>query len=264
MLCLKDMKYYSKDIGKLIKSLVHEFCWQFTIEETKVCIKMFSYLISNTRRIFYNKEELVDEHGGPNDTYNYEFKKEGHEYKIIQSENVTRLFIDGLTFNHYYYLDKNKKELEGNNNQILSLQRKKKKLTIQRSTDCIFTKRDLEKQKPIMTFNIKSKLNNHFKENNLNKSTINFGEDVKIKIIKKNKNKNNYRFKKKQNFTITNNNNLIDSNNENDIIFYNNNNNSNKFNLINKNYLNFDFTTKIHTKIIKIININYFRVFILF
>ena len=155
MLGLKDMKYYSKDIGKVIKSLVHEFCWEFTIEETKVCIKMFSYFISNTRRILYNNEELVDEHGGPNNTYNYEFKKEGHEYKIIQSENVTQLYIDGSTFDYNYTLEKNKKEFEGNNNQIISIQRKTKKLTIHPSNDFIFTKRDIQKPKPIMNFNIK-------------------------------------------------------------------------------------------------------------
>ena len=228
MLGLKNMRYYSKDIGKLIKSLVHEFCWEFTIEETNVCIKMFSYFISNTRRILYNNEELVDEHGGPNNTYNFEFKKEGHEYKITQLENITQLYIDGSTFDYNYSLEKNKKEFDGNNNQIISIQKKTKNLTIQPSNDIMFIKRDKEKQKPIMNFNIKNKLVDNFKENNLNKFTFNSGEDVKIKINKKNRNKSSHRFKRNKNLTKTNNNNLIDSDNKNDMISDKNTNNNKK------------------------------------
>lgn len=239
MLDLKDMKYYSQDIGKIIKSFVHEYRWEFTIKETKVCIQMFSYFISNTRRILYNNEELIDEHGGPNNTYNYEFTKEGHEYKIVQSENVTQLYIDGSTFNYNYTLEKNKKEFQENNNQVFTIKRKNQNLGIQPSNEIVFFKNDKLKAKPILDFNIKNEIITNIKKNNVNKFNFNTGEDISIKINKKSKNKSSNRFKRNKNYNKTTfNGSLIDSDEDNNL--KTDRKNSNKFNLTKTNYFNFN------------------------
>lgn len=238
---IKDMKYYSEDIGKIIKSFTHEFRWEFTIDETKVCIQMFSYFISNTRRVLYNQEELINEHGGPNNTYNYEFEKEGHQYKITQSENVTLLYIDGITFDYNHSLEKNKKEFEGNNNQTINVHRKSHDISIKPSCEVIFMKRE-KQQKQIINFSIKNKINNNAKkENNLDKFKFNSGENVQIKINKKTRNKNGSKCRINGAFTnkTNNNNNLIDFDNDKDFKNNYNTNNDNKFNLIDDENFNF-------------------------
>ena len=256
MLDLKDMKYYSQDIGKIIKSFVHEYRWEFTIKETKVCIQMFSYFISNTRRILYNNEELIDEHGGPNNTYNYEFTKEGHEYKIVQSENVTQLYIDGSTFNYNYTLEKNKKEFQENNNQVFTIKRKNQNLGIQPSNEIVFFKNDKLKAKPILDFNIKNEIITNIKKNNVNKFNFNTGEDISIKINKKSKNKSSNRFKRNKNYNKTTfNGSLIDSDEDNNL--KTDRKNSNKFNLTKTNNFNFNNNTKTNDK-----NMNFLNMFI--
>ena len=236
---IKDMKYYSEDIGKIIKSFTHEYRWEFTIEEIKVCIQMFSYFISNTRRVLYNQEELIDEHGGPNNTYNFEFEKEGHQYKITQSENVTLLYIDGVTFDYNNSLEKNKKEFGINKNQTINIHRKSHDISIKPSCEIIFMKREKPK-KQILNFHIKNKINKIEKENNLDKFKFDSGEDIKIKINKKSRNKKGSKSRTNRIY-MTNNNNLIDF--ENDKEFKNdyNKNNKNKFNLIDSdNFKTFD------------------------
>lgn len=256
MLDLKDMKYYSEDIGKIIKSFVHEYKWEFTIKGTKVCIQMFSYFISNTRRILYNNEELIDEHGGPNNTYNFEFTKEGHEYKIVQSENITQLYIDGSTFNYNYTLEKNKKEFQENKNQVFSIKRKNNNSAIQPSNEIVFFKHDKQKQKPILDFNIKNEIISNLKENNLDKFNFNSGEEINIKIKKKNRNKSNSRHKRNKIYNKTTyNNNLIDSDEDNDL--KTDRKNSNKFNLTKTNNFNFNNNTKTNDK-----NMNFLNMFI--
>ena len=256
MLDLKDMKYYSEDIGKIIKSFVHEYKWEFIIKGTKVCIQMFSYFISNTRRILYNNEELIDEHGGPNNTYNFEFTKEGHEYKIVQSENITQLYIDGSTFNYNYTLEKNKKEFQENKNQVFSIKRKNNNLAIQPSNEIVFFKHDKQKQKPILDFNIKNEIISNLKENNLDKFNFNSGEDINIKIKKKNRNKSNSRHKRNKIYNKTTyNNNLIDSDEDNNL--KTDRKNSNKFNLTKTNNFNFNNNTKTNDK-----NMNFLNMFI--
>ena len=101
MLDLKDMKYYSEDVGSTFKSTAHEYHWEFIIEDTKVCIQYFIYKISNIRKVVYNQKVLREEHSGKNNTYSFEFIMDGHHYKIIQAiihnfllmENHLTLFI---------------------------------------------------------------------------------------------------------------------------------------------------------------------------
>ena len=185
---------------------------------------MFSYFISNTRRVLYNQEELIDEHGGPNNTYNFEFEKEGHQYKITQSENVTLLYIDGVTFDYNNSLEKNKKEFGINKNQTINIQRKSHDISIKPSCEIIFMKREKPK-KQILNFHIKNKINKIEKENNLDKFEFDSGEDIKIKINKKSGNKKGSKSRTNRIY-MTNNNNLIDF--ENDKEFKNDYNKNNK------------------------------------
>ena len=147
MLNLKDMKYFSRDVGKAIKSTVHEYRWEFTIEETDVCIQLFIYLISNIRKVVYNHEVLKEEHGGPNNTYSYEFINDGHHYKIVQVDNLTQLFIDGASFDYNYTLERNKKEFEGNNNSKVCNIFNNDTDEIQPSNEIEFIKNEKQKQK---------------------------------------------------------------------------------------------------------------------
>ena len=105
------MKYYSEDIGTAIKSTAHENRWEFTIEGREFCIQLFTYFISNLRKVVYNKEVLREEHGGSNNTYSFEFVMDGHHFRIVQSmESLVQLYIDGASFDYNYTLERNKKE----------------------------------------------------------------------------------------------------------------------------------------------------------
>ena len=202
---LKNMKYFSEDVGRGIKSTVHEYRWEFTIEERNFCIQLFIYLISNIRKVVYNQEVLKEEHGGPNNTYSYEFYMDGHHFKIIQTyENLTQLLIDGESFDYNYTLERNKKEFDGSNNgKVCDIYTKEDDDVIQASNEIKFIKR--EKPKQILNLSIGIKNNNilNKKQNNLNKFKFDSGENIKINQIEKNKNINN-----------SNTNNLIDFNND--------------------------------------------------
>ena len=104
------MNYYSEDIGSVIKSTLHEYRWDFTIENKEVFIQLYHYRISNIRKVVYNQKVLSEEHSGPYNTYFFEFIEDGHHYKIIQAANyLTQLLIDGESFDYNYTLERNKK-----------------------------------------------------------------------------------------------------------------------------------------------------------
>ena len=115
MLNLKDMNYYSEDIGSVIKSTLHEYRWDFTIENKEVFIQLYDYRISNIRKVVYNQKVLREEHAKNENYYSFEFIMDGHHYKIIQSTgDIAQLYIDDISFDYIYTLDRNKREFEGN------------------------------------------------------------------------------------------------------------------------------------------------------
>ena len=233
MLNLKDMKYFSRDVGKGIKSTVHEYRWEFTIEDTDVCIQLFVYLISNLRKVVYNHEVLKEEHGGPNNSYSYEFIKDGHHYKIVQAmDNLTQLFIDGASFDFNYTLERNKKEFEVNNNfKVNNIFNNGDTDDIQASNEIEFIKNEKQNKKLNLSIGIKKSSSLNKKENNLNKFKFDSGENIKINKFNENQNNSNVK--------EINDNNLIDFDND-----FNNDHNNNNFgyneqnNNINNNYYN--------------------------
>ena len=229
MLNLKDMQYFSRDVGKGIKSTVHEYRWEFTIEETDVCIQLFIYLISNIRKVVYNHEVLKEEHGGPNNTYSYEFINDGHHYKIVQVDNLTQLFIDGASFDYNYTLERNKKEFEGNNNSKVCNIFNNDTDEIQPSNEIEFIKNEKQKQKLNLSIGIQKNSSLNKKPNNLNKFKFDSGENIKIN--KFNENQNNSKINE------INDNNLIDFDND-----FNNSNNNYNNNFV-SNGKNNDFNT---------------------
>ena len=214
MLDLKDMKYYSEDVGSTFKSTAHEYHWEFIIEDTKVCIQYFIYKISNIRKVVYNQKVLREEHSGKNNTYSFEFIMDGHHYKIIQAISYnTQLFIDGESFDFIYTLERNKKEFEGNKfGRVDNIYNKRDDNEIQSSNEINFIKQDKSKQILNLSIGIKNENNIDNKENKLRK--FKFGNDENIAINKKENNINK---------NPNNNNNLID------LDSYNNTNNINKF-----------------------------------
>ena len=227
------MKYFSGDVGRGIKSTVHEYRWEFTIEETDVCIQLFIYLISNIRKVIYNQEVLKEEHPGPNNTYSYEFIMDGHHYRIVQAmDSLTQLFIDGESFDYNYTLERNKKEFSGNNNgKVCDIYTKEDDDVIQASNEIEFIKREKPKQNLNLSFGIKNNKNSiNKKQNNLNKFKFGSGENIQPKKIQNNQNINN-----------SNINNLIDLDND----FINNNNSDSDFNNFNLNQQNIQYNNNI-------------------
>ena len=235
MLNLKDMRYYSEDVGKVLKSTVHEYCWEFIIEEKRVCIQYFIHKISNIRKVVYNQQILKEEHSGKNNTYSYEFTIDGHHYKIIQSINyLTELYIDGYSFDYNYTLERNKKEFTDNKREnVCNILSGENDNTIQASNEIKFIKNYKPKQILNLSFDIKKSNDNNIiqKQNNLNKFKFDSGENIKTPFVENNnitkyqKNNNNNlidfdNFNKKDN--INKNNNIFDNN----FNFENNNNNT--------------------------------------
>ena len=207
MLDLKDMKYFSEDIGSPFKTTAHEYRWEFTIEDTNVCIQYFIYKITNIRKVVYNQKVLREEHSGKNNTYSFDFIMDGHHYKIIQAINyLTQLFIDGELFDFIYSLERNKKEFERNKfGRVDNIYNKIDDNEIQSSNEINFIKHDKPKQILNLAIGIKNNNKIDNKQNQLSKFKFDSGENIKI-----NKNSNNIK-------TNTNNNinNLIDYDNNN-------------------------------------------------
>ena len=187
------MKYFSGDVGRGIKSTVHEYRWEFTIEDSNVCIQLFIYLISNIRKVVYNQEVLKEEHPGPNNTFSYEFVMNGHHYRILQAmESLTQLFIDGESFDYNYTLERNKKEFSGNNSgKVCDIYTKEDDDVIQASNEIEFIKREKPKQNLNLSIGSKNNKNSiNKKQNNLNKFKFDSGENIKPNKIQKNLNVN--------------------------------------------------------------------------
>ena len=214
------MKYFSRDVGKGIKPAVHEYRWEFLIEDIDVCIQYFIFKISNIRKIVYNHTVLKEEHAGQNNFYSYEFIEEGHHYKVTQTGDITSLYIDGASFDYNYTLEKNKKEFNnGNVAKIYNIYTKEDNDVIQASNEINFYKHNKNKQVLNFNIDIKNVSNSNKKNKNLNKFKFDSGEKIHI---------NKYKLEK--NVYSNNNieNNLIDfdkdykSNNNNYSIFNNN------------------------------------------
>ena len=214
------MKYFSRDVGKGIKPTVHEYRWEFLIEDIDVCIQYFIFKISNIRKIVYNHTVLKEEHAGQNNFYSYEFIEEGHHYKVTQTGDITSLYIDGASFDYNYTLEKNKKEFNnGNVAKIYNIYTKEDNDVIQASNEINFYKHNKNKQVLNFNIDIKNVSNSNKKNKNLNKFKFDSGEKIHI---------NKYKLEK--NVYSNNNieNNLIDfdkdykSNNNNYSIFNNN------------------------------------------
>ena len=211
------MNYYSEDIGSVIKSTLHEYRWDFTIENKEVFIQLYHYRISNIRKVVYNQKVLREEHAKNENYYSFEFIMDGHHYKIIQSTgDIAQLYIDDISFDYIYTLDRNKREFEGNKvGKICDIYTKEDE--IQSSNEIEFFKHDKSKEQKVnLNFDIKNNNSLNKKQNNLNKFKFGSGENIQPKKIQNNSNVNN-----------SNINNLIDFDNE------SNDNNSNKNNFDN-------------------------------
>ena len=219
MLDLKDMKYSSLEVGKNIKSAAHEYRWEFVIESQKVCIQFFIYRIFNKRKVVYNQKVLREEQSGENNTYSYEFIMDGHHYKIIQTLDLTSLYIDGESFDYNYTLERSKKEFM-KNERVSSDIFTEEDDGIQASNEIDFFKKENPKQ--IINLNFAKKNSNNGKINNLNKFKFNIKESNENNYIRgNNNNKNNNNIN--SNHTNENNNkNLIDLDDFNNDINVNN------------------------------------------
>ena len=183
------MKYFSRDVGKGIKPTVHEYRWEFLIEDIDVCIQYFIFKISNIRKIVYNHTVLKEEHAGQNNFYSYEFIEEGHHYKVTQTGDITSLYIDGASFDYNYTLEKNKKEFNnGNVAKIYNIYTKEDNDVIQASNEINFYKHNKNKQVLNFNIDIKNVSNSNKKNKNLNKFKFDSGEKIHINKYKLEKN----------------------------------------------------------------------------
>ena len=139
---LREMVYISRDIGSTIKSSKHQFIWEFTLDEKRISIQFLVSKISYKRKIIYN-QKVIREEECENNNYSYEFVMDGHNYKVAQILEKADLLIDGESFEHFYNLEKSKKEFSGfqksNTNSIVSEQgNKDEQDNIQRSNEINF------------------------------------------------------------------------------------------------------------------------------
>lgn len=271
---IKDMIYFSRDIGNAFKNSKHEYLWEFTIDEKRVCIQFFISYLTSRRKIAYNQKVIREEPWFEN-LYSYEFIIDGHTYKVHQTIDISDLFIDGESFNHYYTLEKNKKEFSENEKPTSNIIRPESYIVddgagnggeIKRSNEINFIKNEKPKKIVNLSFKIdfnKNKENNlkNFKfpskENNLYNKNDNCNDFENGKEIN---NKNNIIFKNNHDIINKNFNDLIDldddvidsnrnindsqnnynsqNNNNNFNNFQNNNPKSNNFNNLNFNNMN--------------------------
>ena len=186
---LKDMIYISEDVGGTFKSSKHQYIWEFTLDDKRISIQFFISKLSNKRKIIYNQKVIREEECKAN-IYSYEFIKDGHNFKVTQTMNMSDLLIDGESFEHFYNLEKSKKEFYGeqksNINSIVTNEGNND--SIQRSNEINFTKQ--EKPKQILNFSFKKNYN-LYKENNLNKFKFNSSENNSNKIDYNSLNSNN-------------------------------------------------------------------------
>ena len=226
---LKDMIYISEDVGGTFKSSKHQYIWEFTLDDKRISIQFFISKLSNKRKIIYNQKVIREEECKEN-IYSYEFIKDGHNFKVTQTMNMSDLLIDGESFEHFYILEKSKKEFYGeqksNINSIVTNEgNNDDQSNIQRSNEINFIKQ--EKPKQILNFSFK-KNNNLYKENNLNKFKFNSSESHSNKADYNNLNSNNnQKYEQNNNRKV----NLIDFDNDfnDDNNGLNNNNYQNQF-----------------------------------
>ena len=240
---LKDMKYTSKDVGSTIKSSKHQNIWEFTLDDKTFEIQYFISKISDKRKIIYNQKVIREEECKAN-VYAYEFVMDGHTFKVIQTLDIADLLIDGESFEHFYNLERTRKEFNEEQkpniiNMVSGDLNNKEESNIQSSNEINFIKNEKPKQILRLSFKNQSNIN---KENNLKKFKFNLNEN----------NLHNENYENKNNYMKNNNNknNLIDFDNDNDFnnnnqmnnnnYNYNNNpnNNRNNYNLSNNNFNN--------------------------
>lgn len=216
---IKDMIYFSRDVGIAFKNSKHEYLWEFTIDEKRVCIQFFISYLTSKRKVAYNRK-IIREEPCFTDCYLFEFIIDGHSYKVNQTKDISDLFIDGESFNYYYTLEKNKKEFNGNekpttNNIIPETyiidDGDDNGREIKRLNEIKFIKSEKPKQNVNLSFKINLNKN---KENNLKNFKFSSNEN---NLYNKNDNYNNFE-------------NGEESNNKNNIICKNNN------DIINKNF----------------------------
>ena len=216
---IKDMIYFSRDVGIAFKNSKHEYLWEFTIDEKRVCIQFFISYLTSKRKIAYNRK-IIREEPCFTDCYLYEFIIDGHSYKVHQTKDISDLFIDGESFNYYYTLEKNKKEFREDDKPTTNNIRPETYIIddgddnggeIKRLNEIKFIKSEKPKQNVNLSFKINLNKN---KENNLKNFKFSSNEN---NLYNKNDNYNNFE-------------NGEESNNKNNIICKNNN------DIINKNF----------------------------
>ena len=125
---LREMVYISRDIGNTFKSSKHQYIWEFTLDEKRISIQFLVSKLTDKRKIIYN-QKVIREELCENNIYSYEFVMDGHTYKVTQALEMADLLIDGESFEHFYNLEKSKKEFSGfqksNINSIVSEQENK-------------------------------------------------------------------------------------------------------------------------------------------
>ena len=175
---LKNMHYFSREIGELIKSTKKEFNWGFTLEDRDISIQYFVSKFGSKRRIVYNQKVIRTEECLKNN-YSFEFIMDGHNYKIIHTVDLVDLLVDGESFGHSYNLEISKREFnEGQdpniNNIVADIDHNVEHANIKGINEIVFIKQEQPKQ--ILNFSIGNNIKEN-KESNLKNFQFSYGEN---------------------------------------------------------------------------------------
>ena len=111
---LTNLNFIERNVGSKIKSTKKQYIWEFTLDNKNHKIEYFDSLLSSKRKVLIDGKVLFTTEDGYKDSFILNFQFDGHNYTINRTYDRVDLRIDSESFEHVYYIEKNK--LYYNNN----------------------------------------------------------------------------------------------------------------------------------------------------
>ena len=108
MSAISNLNFIERNIGSKIKSTKKQYIWEFTIDNLNHKIEYFDSVISKKRKVIVDGKLFFTTDDGYKDSFFLNFQLKGHNITINRTFNRVDLRIDSESFEHAYYIEKNK------------------------------------------------------------------------------------------------------------------------------------------------------------
>jgi len=108
MSAITNLNFIERNVGSKIKSTKKQYIWEFTLDNLNHKIEYFDSILSLKRKVIVDGKVIFTTDDGYKDSFILNFQLDNHKLTINRSFDRVDLRIDAESFEHIYYIEKNK------------------------------------------------------------------------------------------------------------------------------------------------------------